>query len=721
MQSSTTFTDQTPNSQAGSVNLSVSSGTYVVKVKLCNSSNVCTDSNTQTVTVSNNSGLCTAWVARVYAADELGVCVSYQGQNYLNRWWAGPTDIPYTAVPDDYKSPWVATSGPPPAPPAKPVVSVPATSPTKEVALNWLANITEGASKGTSWSVLDTFNGNTTTIHNSTTFGPSDPADKQTGTAALTLDKGMHQLTVRLCKGTGASAVCTNSDVKPVNIELPPQPTPGTPVVPQIPNSTNGKLVFNWTMTNGHPGTYWKLLNGTTLMQRSTSFTGQTPDSQAGKVDLSVSNGTYVVKVQLCNDDNVCTDSNTQTVTVSGAPEKNAFFMAYYPTWFAPFHNAFCLSNGTYYDYATQSWKSCTVGTPIPDYSIEKSALLAGGIPDYVTHVVLSFGKLNAMHNYTGLSNADCPINTPCDLQLVGLSMVTKSASLKESIRVLKQKNPGTKVLLALGGATYNDSWQNVTPEDIAGLTNLIVDLDLDGLDVDYEKGGTSTDIINEYYNSIVHMRKAVDDASSQSGRDIILTLAGWSTGADCTAQTQGPNYPDCAGKLSFWGGNAGRERLVLQGKGAASMIDAIGIMSYDADYQHFDPVVAYEEYRAIAKPSAKVAIGVQPSPDEGWGAARTMVADIPGGACTGNLILEDQYGKKEPGTFSVERFAKALNSGDGMMMWSLFASRSSTPCGSGNISTVTEMGRGVSEYLSIGSDRTTMIDYATAIAYGRR
>ena len=81
-----------------------------------------------------------------------------------------------------------------------------------------------------------------------------------------------------------------------------------------------------------------------------------------------------------------------------------------------------------------------------------------------------------------------------------------------------------------------------------------------------------------------------------------MLTLAGWSTGADCTAQTSAS--AGCAGKLSYWGGNAGRERgVLLKYPAVASMLDMVNVMSYDARYEHYDGVVAYDELLRLTDP----------------------------------------------------------------------------------------------------------------------
>ena len=117
------------------------------------------------------------------------------------------------------------------------------------------------------------------------------------------------------------------------------------------------------------------------------------------------------------------------------------------------------------------------------------------------------------------------------------------------------------------------------------------------------------------YYYTIVAMRKAVD-ASLNSNK--ILSLAGWSTGADCTSalaaiavdgSSSSPASASkayCANKISYWGGSAGRERQTLSGffvdgtslsPPAMQYIDILGIMSYDARYENYDPVTAYKDY----------------------------------------------------------------------------------------------------------------------------
>ena len=120
---------------------------------------------------------------------------------------------------------------------------------------------------------------------------------------------------------------------------------------------------------------------------------------------------------------------------------------------------------------------------------------------------------------------------------------------VSQSIRLLH--NAGKRVVLSVGGATYSN-WSALaadagkangtsTSPTKTALAQFLVDMKVDGLDVDYETSGSTSTVVTEYAKAIQAMREAVDAATATDGRSRVLALAGWSTGADYTAQ-----IPNC-------------------------------------------------------------------------------------------------------------------------------------------------------------------------------
>ncbi len=204
---------------------------------------------------------------------------------------------------------------------------------------------------------------------------------------------------------------------------------------------------------------------------------------------------------------------------------------------------------------------------------------------------------------------------------------------------IARVQSAGKKVILSVGGATYGN-WSALAAEagkamgvstspTKTALAQILVDLKLDGLDVDYEIDGADAANVAQYANATQAMREAVDAATGMDGRSRLLALAAWSTGADYTAQTPNPANPS---QVSYWGGSAGRERRVLtstvatgahSGKTLASLLDVLSVMAYDAGCQHYDPVVAYDQYRALMPAKAVVCLGLE-IPTESWAARRS-------------------------------------------------------------------------------------------------
>jgi len=287
------------------------------------------------------------------------------------------------------------------------------------------------------------------------------------------------------------------------------------------------------------------------------------------------------------------------------------------------------------------------------------------------THVMLAFARPDFAWN--GEDWAD-----------TGIQFRASPAAIKPAVAALE--NRGVRVLLAVGGAKYLD-WAPLAAEaDRAGpvtaaLAGIVAALGLDGLDVDYETDGAGPREIAEYAGAIRAMHRAVRLA----GPGKLLTLAAWSTGADCTAET---GLRACAGKPSRWPGRAGRERLVFRDRALFDRLSMISIMAYDAGTENFDPVTSYALYRELVPSHVTVNIGFETSP-EGWGDGE-LVADEAHAICPGSLTRANQFGMPVDLPYSVDRGIRGgplahrrnANAGDGAMLWHILKDRDLPRCG---------------------------------------
>lgn len=381
MMQSTQFTSQTSTTQTGSTKLNLANGTYSLQVKLCNSNYTkCATSDAVSIKVGSgtapvqpgtpqvslpattSTGSATlSWVMGGAAPNNAafwqvldGTTHIYPGNGqYSNQFGnngsglqTGTANLSFTQNGNhsitvktcDASQTLCSTSTPSvikvtlPPPLAKPTVTVPATSSTGAVTLNWVNT----GPNALSWQVLE----GTTNIYpgngqSSTQFG-QDGQNHQTGAANLNLANGNHALSVKLC-GTGSQG-CVTSNSSTVNVTV----RVDTPVLTAASSFTNGKISASWGTPGAAgtvKGTQWQLLNnGTTVLH-----TGTPTDSgnrQTGNVaNLAVANGPYSLTVKLCNASNVCSVSNTVNTTVSGGvtpPAGTKRVMAYLPNWQRP-------------------------------------------------------------------------------------------------------------------------------------------------------------------------------------------------------------------------------------------------------------------------------------------------------------------------------------------------------------------------------------------------
>ncbi len=296
----------------------------------------------------------------------------------------------------------------------------------------------------------------------------------------------------------------------------------------------------------------------------------------------------------------------------------------------------------------------------------EATAAKLSATPVGYTHVIVAFAKPDFAWNGKNWVGT-------------GLQFTGTPADVKKQIAVLKAR--GVKVVLAVGGATYLN-WAPLAAEaDKPGpitvaLTQFLIDMGLDGLDVDYETDGAGPQQVAEY-------RSAIRALSNAAGAGKMLSLAAWSTGADCSKVT---GTAPCGGKLGVWDGRTGRERLVFADTGLFAKLSMINVMSYDAGVDEFDPVKAWMLYRTLVPATVTLNIGFEISP-EGWGPAR-LVATNAKAVCPGAKIKADQFGNPVNKPYSVERALKDgplshhENPHDGAMLWHLVKDQALPHCG---------------------------------------
>lgn len=354
--------------------------------------------------------------------------------------------------------------------------------------------------------------------------------------------------------------------------------------------------------------------------------------------------------------------------------------IGYFPSW-----------SEAYYNYA--GWS----GTPMTDAQLLAASKLAQTSTTPYTDVCLSFAQPN--FSWAGL--------TANSWSGTGLSFSPTPQDVVQAIRLVH--NAGKKVILSVGGATYSN-WSALaadagkamgaaTSPTKTALAQFLVDMKVDGLDVDYEIDGADAANVTQYAKATQAMREAVDAATAMDQRAHVLALAAWSTGADFTAQVPNPANPN---QISYWGGSAGRERLMLTskvasganaGKQVGSLLDILSVMAYDAGCQHYDPVVAYDQYRQLMPSAVSVSIGLE-IPTESWGGA-TLVVNNSDASQTGTIVTNDQYGNAVNAPYSVQRAGSHVvankinaNANDGLMVWEILKTSSTTNANPTSIAT---------------------------------
>lgn len=144
------------------------------------------------------------------------------------------------------------------------------------------------------------------------------------------------------------------------------------------------------------------------------------------------------------------------------------------------------------------------------------------GYPSYITHIVLSFLRPD------GIYDGDLSQSTLNAFERLDIPFTL----LKQEIAASrKQGGPGRKILASVGGETAG----NFPIVYFDQLAHLIADLDLDGIDIDYEPNGVMTrndEEVAKYISLITGFRKALDAQSEKTGKKYLLTCAPTGVGA---------------------------------------------------------------------------------------------------------------------------------------------------------------------------------------------
>lgn len=270
-----------------------------------------------------------------------------------------------------------------------------------------------------------------------------------------------------------------------------------------------------------------------------------------------------------------------------------------------------------------------------------------------------TLARLPAHVNLVLLAFARPDLTYPGGLALggTGLEYRMPGRVLRDAVAALKARNPGTVVLVSVGGATYR-GWGALNAGAIAALVR---DLGADGLDIDYEPanphctlvGGRTSCATDAHWAAIIG---AIRAALPRPG---LVTASVWSVGA------YGEGAFAAALPRSRYTGFA----LPMLRSPLAGALDLLMINGYDAG-PRFDPLEAFRAYRAVWPGPLALGLAVRraggsgPFPGEAQteSLARAVARDRLGG-----MMLYPLLAMPEGGGPSASGLASAMCRGLGM------------------------------------------------------
>jgi len=213
-------------------------------------------------------------------------------------------------------------------------------------------------------------------------------------------------------------------------------------------------------------------------------------------------------------------------------------------------------------------------------------------LPPYVNTAIISFVRPSC--NYGGNLN----------LAGTGLDFSYDGPTLKQAITALRARSPNTKVLVAVGGATYTD-WNALNAQAIG---RFVSDFGLDGVDIDFEPANpncriTGNTVACDSDNTFISVIDQIRSVIPQGQK--LVSIAAWSVGA--YGQGQFVNAPPPSASTGL---------LVNVLKARSAKLDFINVMSYDAS-DAYDPIQGLAAYRSLY--GGQINMGVE-VPPEAWG-----------------------------------------------------------------------------------------------------
>jgi chitinase len=207
--------------------------------------------------------------------------------------------------------------------------------------------------------------------------------------------------------------------------------------------------------------------------------------------------------------------------------------------------------------------------------------------------VALAFAKPDMAFPATSLSNS-------------GLETPYEANVLIRSLQKLRGRNPRTKILVSIGGATYAN-WETLNSKAIA---QFVETLGLDGVDIDFEPHSPNCRAVDARIvcDSDELLRRVVATLRADLPRSAVLSLAVANVGA----------YGEGAWRNSKPVGSEtyGLNLAVLRDPTLAAQIDVVTVMAYDAgaDYRPNEAIAAVRSYFR-----GPILVGFTPPP-EAWG-----------------------------------------------------------------------------------------------------